>query len=279
MDPDEPNRTWSAAKEQMLLLYGSMDKDRRVCERNLVEFCCKRSATSPFRTKQEIEKYLRDFQLIAALLVKQKDIMIAQWDFYFVSGIPTVIKTWFISRVPEPRRTRSNPVSLADSLGILYGQFDPEALFPDLWSDIDDVNELSALISTSYTSSTHAPSIPSSLLNLAPLCPSSLPQAPPLPSPLESSAATDSFLDLTAPLRLVPSSEPISAPPLAIDALKSPVIKPTSAYLNCEFNLHGDLAVDIKPEVLSDNLLQDSAKKDLAFSVKPVPSEFKALQS
>ncbi|KAJ7853249.1 hypothetical protein B0H13DRAFT_1904231 [Mycena leptocephala] len=97
IDVDEPNRTWNAAKAQMLLLYGSQDDERRVSEAELIEFCHQHSATSPYRTKREIEQYLRDFRWIAAPLLKQQDITIKQRDFYFVSGIPTFIKQWFIS--------------------------------------------------------------------------------------------------------------------------------------------------------------------------------------
>ncbi|KAJ7310785.1 hypothetical protein DFH08DRAFT_624022, partial [Mycena albidolilacea] len=91
-DIDEPNRTWSATKEQMLLLYGSSDEDRRTSERELIEFCRLQSAKSLYRNKLEIERYLRDFQLIAAPLLKQGDITVQQRDFYFVTGIPTSLK-------------------------------------------------------------------------------------------------------------------------------------------------------------------------------------------
>ncbi|KAJ6481533.1 hypothetical protein C8R47DRAFT_590684 [Mycena vitilis] len=137
IDVDEPNRTWSAAREQMLLLYGSSDQ-RRVSEPELIEFCRQQSAKSSYRTKQDIEQYLRDFQWIAAPLLKQHDITIKQRDFYFVSGIPRSVKQWFISRVPEHQRARSNPIPLADSLGILYGYFDPDTLFPDVWNTLDN---------------------------------------------------------------------------------------------------------------------------------------------
>ncbi|KAJ6557552.1 hypothetical protein B0H19DRAFT_1148076 [Mycena capillaripes] len=141
LDEDTPNRTWSAAEQQMLLLYGFSDEERRVSEQELLDFCREHSAKSPFRSKLEVEQYLRSFQLIAAPLLKQQDITIAQRDYYFVSGIPSVIKNWFIVRAPESQRTRSNPVSLADTLGILYGYFDTDALFPDLWNELGDFSE------------------------------------------------------------------------------------------------------------------------------------------
>ncbi|KAJ6564833.1 hypothetical protein B0H19DRAFT_1286479 [Mycena capillaripes] len=72
---------------------------------------------------------------------KHRDVTISQPDFQFVSGIPTSIKQWFIARVSESRRTRSNPISLTDSVGILYGYLDPDKLFPDLWSHFSNTTE------------------------------------------------------------------------------------------------------------------------------------------
>jgi hypothetical protein len=120
----------------MLLLYRSFDEEHCVSERELIEFCCDQSAKSPYCTKLEIEQYLRCFQFIAAPLLKQQHIMVAQRDFYFVSGIPSAIKNWFIMHIPESQCTCSNPILFTDSLGILYGYFDPDALFPDLWNKL-----------------------------------------------------------------------------------------------------------------------------------------------
>ncbi|KAJ7212384.1 hypothetical protein B0H12DRAFT_1079440 [Mycena haematopus] len=238
IDPDEPNRTWSAAKEQMLLLYGSMDEDRLVSERDLVEFCRERSAKSPFRTKQEIEKYLRDFQLIAAPLVKQKDITIAQRDFYFISGIPTSIKEWFISRVPETQRTRSNPIPLADSLKILYGHFDPDSLFPNLWDELGNLSAPPVAISPPVTPRiTHSTTIHLPAAVSTPSLSS--------PEPLPSNAIVSSLAFLTAPL-------------IALDKPASPKLEPTLLDSNNNPDLCEDSSMDDKLQVLpSEDLPQD----------------------
>ncbi|KAJ7775404.1 hypothetical protein B0H16DRAFT_1756736 [Mycena metata] len=83
LDDDEPNRTWAATQQQILLLYGSYDEERRSTERELIDFCREQSAKSPFHSKVEIEQYLRAFQYIAAPLLKQREITVAQGDFYF----------------------------------------------------------------------------------------------------------------------------------------------------------------------------------------------------
>jgi hypothetical protein len=199
LDDDTPDRTWAAAREQMLLLYGFSDEERRVYERELIEFCRRQSAKSPYRTKSEIEQYLRDFQWIAAPLLKQQDITIAQRDFYFVSGIPTSIKQWFISRVPESKRTRSNPITLTDSLGILYGYFDPDTLFPDLWDELDRTTDSIALNPTPPSpftplkSSAPVPPVTSTTLHHA--LPPPTPQVAPVPLP---ASPTTSWLDSDA---------------------------------------------------------------------------------
>ncbi|KAJ7099648.1 hypothetical protein C8R44DRAFT_888357 [Mycena epipterygia] len=136
LDPDEPNRTWVKAHEQMLLLYGCSDEERRCTEQELIDFCREQSAKHPFGSKLEVEQYLRGFQYIAGPLMKAREITTAKRDYYFVSGIPSVIKEWFIARVPEHQRTRSNPIPLVDSVQILYDYFDPDALFPDLWEHL-----------------------------------------------------------------------------------------------------------------------------------------------
>jgi hypothetical protein len=141
LDEDTPNRTWSAAEQQMLLLYGSSDEERRISEQEILGFCREHSAKSPYRSKSEAEQYLRSFQYIAAPLLRRQDITIVQHDYYFVSGIPSAIKNYFILRVPESQRTRSNPIRLADTLDILYCYFDPDALFLDLWNALGDFSE------------------------------------------------------------------------------------------------------------------------------------------
>ncbi|KAJ7810067.1 hypothetical protein B0H14DRAFT_3757972 [Mycena olivaceomarginata] len=192
LDEDTPNRTWSAAEQQMLLLYGSSDEPRCVSEQELLEFCREQSAKPPFRSKFEVEQYLRNFQYIAAPLLKQQDITIAQRDYYFVSGIPSAIKNWFILRVPESQRTRSNPIPLADTLGILYEYFDPDALFPGLWDELGDFSEPAESL------------VPSTEHRMSPL------QSIPL-----TSAPFHSTIQLSMPLTL-------PAPPQATVSLPSP---------------------------------------------------------
>jgi hypothetical protein len=92
LDDDTPNRSWTAAQQQVLLLYGPFDEERRLSERELIEFCRDQSAMFPYRTQLEIEPYLRCFQFIATPLLKQRDITVGQRDFYFVSSIPSAIK-------------------------------------------------------------------------------------------------------------------------------------------------------------------------------------------
>ncbi|KAF7349936.1 hypothetical protein MVEN_01294400 [Mycena venus] len=265
LDDDTPNRTWMAACEQMLLLYGSLDDDRHVSEWELVEFCREQSAKSPFRTKLEIEHYLRNFQFIAAPLLKQKDITIPQRDFYFVSGIPSAIKNWFIMRVPESQRTRSNPIPLTDSLGILYEHFDPDSLFPDLWNELNSF-ELAATISLSNAPPTLTPASTCSLAITAPL-----PQRIQSPTPIALAAfvphtAPDPVLKPEFPKAPVSVPTPSATAPFVLDTPNSPQVQeiypnPDQDDISCD-----DLDADEEFKVSPSEHNGKSAGKHVRFS-------------
>ncbi|KAJ7861605.1 hypothetical protein B0H13DRAFT_1900445 [Mycena leptocephala] len=254
LDDDTPNRTWTAAREQMLLLYGSSDEDRRPWEQDLVEFCREQSAKSPYRSKLEIEDYLRNFQFIAAPLLKQGDITIAQRDFYFVSGIPASIKEWFISRVPEAQRTRSNPISLTDSLGILYGYFDPDVLFPDLWNDLDSPDPpapIPLLAETRVTHTSTLSSLPATATSIHPyIRPAMSPTLTTFPQHFSITQA------LVTPVRIAPfaSTASSTAPLIALDTPSSPQMEPTLSHLDHDHDLREDSRADDQLKVPpSDN--------------------------
>lgn len=154
------------------------------------------------RTKLEIEHHLRNFQLIAAPPLKQNDIAISQRDFDFVSGMPTSLKGWFVSRVPKTQRTRSNPIPLTNSLEMRYGQLDPDSLFPELWSELKNSFESTATISSSNAPLTPPHTSTPSLAIAAPL-----PQVLQSPAPLVLTA----FVPQAAP-DLVPNQEFLNAP-------------------------------------------------------------------
>ncbi|KAJ7618807.1 hypothetical protein B0H17DRAFT_1219895 [Mycena rosella] len=194
IDVDEPNRTWAAAHEQMLLLYGSSDEERR---------------------KLEVEQYLQGFQYIAGLLMKAREITKTKRDYYFVSGIPSAIKESFIGRVPEQQRTRSNPIPLTDSLQILYGYFDPDALFPELWDHLHNSAEPAVPISAPHESRPLRSTVPPmSTLSASESTPartnprhtniSIVPKPAPAPSPIQQ------ILRSTVPI----APMPVSAPPI-----------------------------------------------------------------
>ncbi|KAJ7355170.1 hypothetical protein DFH08DRAFT_1051912 [Mycena albidolilacea] len=134
-DPDEPNKTFPAAKTQLRLLYSQGDEPPSYTETMLRDFCRDQSAKSPFKNKVQIETYLKDFMGIAGPLVKQKKITSQLRDYYFITGLPSVIKEWFNNQVPEANHKRSDPPAIAVSVGILQKRFDADSLLFEPWKD------------------------------------------------------------------------------------------------------------------------------------------------
>ncbi|KAJ7692699.1 hypothetical protein B0H17DRAFT_1282711 [Mycena rosella] len=137
-DPDEPNKTFTAAKQELQLLFGQADEPPNYTESMLRDFCRDQSAKSPYTNKNQIETYHQEFTQIAGPLFKKAKITKEQRDYYFVSGIPTVIKEWFMNQVPANKRTRSDPPSIAVSIGILQKRFDSDSLLFEPWKDEKD---------------------------------------------------------------------------------------------------------------------------------------------
>ncbi|KAJ7443416.1 hypothetical protein B0H11DRAFT_2345117 [Mycena galericulata] len=134
-DPDENNKTFKAAKETLQLLYGQADEPPNFTEAMLRDFCRDQSAKSSYKNKKEIETYHQEFLKLAGPLVKKSKITKTQRDYYFVSGIPSNIKEWFINEVPEKNRKRSDPPSMSVSIGILQKRFDTDSLGFEPWKD------------------------------------------------------------------------------------------------------------------------------------------------
>ncbi|KAJ7104909.1 hypothetical protein C8R44DRAFT_639892 [Mycena epipterygia] len=137
-DPDEPDKKFSEAKEALKLLFGQADEPPNYTEATLRDFCREQSAKSPYTSKNQIETYHQEFIQIAGPLVKKKKLTKEQRDYYFVSGIPSDIKEWFMNQVPANKRTRADPPSIAVTMGILLKRFDSDSLIFEPWKDEKD---------------------------------------------------------------------------------------------------------------------------------------------
>ncbi|KAJ7934114.1 hypothetical protein B0H13DRAFT_1591810 [Mycena leptocephala] len=134
-DPEKIGKTWSRAKAQLLLLYGHSERVPDYTESMLKDYCEKQSAKSSFTNMLDIEQYYRGFSQIAVPLVKKSRISEKERDFYFIAGIPRVIKEWFLTQVPEAKRKRSDPPSVAESIGYLQKRFDDDSLTFEPWAE------------------------------------------------------------------------------------------------------------------------------------------------
>lgn len=136
-DPDVPNKTFQAAKETLQLLFGQEDQPPNYTEATLRDYCRDQAAKKPYANKQ-IESYHREFVQIAQPLVKKAKITDKERDFYFVSGIPSIIKEWFMAQVPADKRTRADPPTIPATMKILLDRFDTETLMYEPWKDESD---------------------------------------------------------------------------------------------------------------------------------------------
>ncbi|KAJ7182565.1 hypothetical protein C8R43DRAFT_869195 [Mycena crocata] len=134
-DPESTGKTWSAAKDQLLLLYGHSERVPDYTETMLRDFCEKQSAKPSFTNMADIEVYYRSFAQIAVPLIKKSKISAKERDFYFIAGIPKVIKDWFLTQVPDIKKKRSNPPSVAESIGYLTKRFDDDSLTFEPWTE------------------------------------------------------------------------------------------------------------------------------------------------
>ncbi|KAJ7238045.1 hypothetical protein B0H12DRAFT_1238016 [Mycena haematopus] len=134
-DPEETNKTWNAAKAQLMLLYGHSERVPEYTEIMLRDFCERQSAKPSFTNMADIEVYYRSFSQIAVPLVKKAKITVKERDFYFIAGIPKVIKDWFLTQVPDAKQKRSDPPTVTETISYLKKRFDDDALTFEPWSE------------------------------------------------------------------------------------------------------------------------------------------------
>ncbi|KAJ7700799.1 hypothetical protein B0H17DRAFT_1128654 [Mycena rosella] len=134
-DPEVAGKTWNAAKSQLMLLYGHSERVPDYTELMLKEYCEKQSAKPSYSNMSDIEAYYRGFSKIAVPLVKKARITEKERDFYFIFGVPKILKDWFLTQVPEAKRKRSSPPTVADSIGYLQKRFDDDSLTFEPWAE------------------------------------------------------------------------------------------------------------------------------------------------
>ncbi|KAJ6583154.1 hypothetical protein DFH09DRAFT_1076306 [Mycena vulgaris] len=101
----------------------------------LKDFCEKQLAKSSYTNMSDVETYYRGFAQIAVPLVKKSRITNKERDFYSIAGIPKVIKEWFLTQVPSAKRKRSDPPTIAESIGYLQKRFDNDSLTFEPWAE------------------------------------------------------------------------------------------------------------------------------------------------
>ncbi|KIK53740.1 hypothetical protein GYMLUDRAFT_250070 [Collybiopsis luxurians FD-317 M1] len=132
-----PKPTWNLAKEALTLLYSATDKPKDYTEEELKAFCREKAAKQSFSKVSDVENYLRDFIAIAASLKKRKILSTEEYNLYFVQGLPTSLKDWFASAIPETQHWKKEESSEAKHLFDEFGnRIDITKYYTELSSEI-----------------------------------------------------------------------------------------------------------------------------------------------
>uniref|UniRef100_A0A0W0FDC2 DUF4100 domain-containing protein n=1 Tax=Moniliophthora roreri TaxID=221103 RepID=A0A0W0FDC2_MONRR len=135
---DKKNKTWEAASKKLLSLYGSSDQAPTVTLASLQAFCQKQSSKPAFASKQAIEKYVHSFETYSSTLVKARTISQSEANYYFILGLPDMLKHWLETQIPADKMTKVNAPTQEEVLTLLNRRFDPLSLFYMLWREEDE---------------------------------------------------------------------------------------------------------------------------------------------
>ncbi|KAJ6510748.1 hypothetical protein C8R45DRAFT_1161682, partial [Mycena sanguinolenta] len=147
-DPEVSGKTWTAAKDQLMLLYGYAERVPDYTETMLKDFIEKSYASAPFTNMSDVTNYYRSFSQISVPLIKKAKIPTNERDFYFVAGLPKEVKDWFLTQVPDAQRKRSAPPSVPETIAILKKRFDEDSLAFQPWTEETKASAVPPLKST-----------------------------------------------------------------------------------------------------------------------------------
>ncbi|KAL0058479.1 hypothetical protein AAF712_014829 [Marasmius tenuissimus] len=128
---DRSNKTWDAAKKKLLLLFGSTDVDPKVTLEMLRAYVHKHTAESSFHSCNNVESYYVNFARLSAPLVENKDLTDLAAHVEFVKGIPISLRNWFMSMLPNEKKTVDSPPTIDEAYDILKSPYSKKGLFYD----------------------------------------------------------------------------------------------------------------------------------------------------
>ncbi|KAF5364981.1 hypothetical protein D9758_008170 [Tetrapyrgos nigripes] len=129
---DEYN--WASAKETLLSIYSEYDTKPNVTHQDLLDFCRHHNEQGAIESSKDIDKYRIAFQKFANGLVVDGVIGKQQRNYYFIAGLPKVVKEWFIEALPESQRMPETAPTVNDSVSLLKTRFGPKNLYTTPWA-------------------------------------------------------------------------------------------------------------------------------------------------
>ncbi|KAF9256510.1 hypothetical protein L218DRAFT_1007300 [Marasmius fiardii PR-910] len=133
-DTELTDKQWDVAKSKFLELYGSLDQEPTVTLNDLQKFCTRQSEKALFMDRFEVDHYHQTFLHYSGPLLK-KTITKAESYYLFILGLPTELKKWLETQMPQEKKKKEDTLTISKTLAYLYVRFDTSSIFYDTWKD------------------------------------------------------------------------------------------------------------------------------------------------
>ncbi|KAF9259575.1 hypothetical protein L218DRAFT_1003652 [Marasmius fiardii PR-910] len=127
--------TQDVAKSKFLELYSSLDQEPTVTLNDLQKFCTRQSKKAPFMDRFKVDHYHQTFLCYSGPLLKKKTITKAESYYYFILGLPTELKKWLETQMPQEKKNKEDTLTISKTLAYLYIRFDTSNIFYNTWKD------------------------------------------------------------------------------------------------------------------------------------------------
>ncbi|KAL0060146.1 hypothetical protein AAF712_013072 [Marasmius tenuissimus] len=134
---DKQNKTWDAARKKLLLLFGSTDVDLKVTLGMLRAFVRKHTTEPSYDSRSNVKNCYVNFARLYALLVENKDLSDLAARVEFVKGIPISLREWFMSMLPDEKKTVDSPPTIDEVYDTLKSPYSKKGLFYDPGDDFN----------------------------------------------------------------------------------------------------------------------------------------------
>ncbi|KAF5364452.1 hypothetical protein D9758_010654 [Tetrapyrgos nigripes] len=125
---------WDNAKQTLLSIYAEYDTKPKITHQDLLDFCRHQNENGAIESSKDIDRYRIAYQKFANGLVVDGVISKNQRNYYFIAGLPSKVKDWFIQALPKTQRSPETAPSVLDSVKLLKTRFRSNNLYSTPWA-------------------------------------------------------------------------------------------------------------------------------------------------